>query len=67
MKSIKISAISFLLLGIPALVLAGNYSSKTKTSMDIVDTAVSAKSLRPQNELIVGTSGFGKTNVAEKP
>ena len=44
MKSIKISAISFLLLGIPALVLAGNYSSKTKTSMDIVDTAVSAKS-----------------------
>lgn len=44
MKSIKISAISFLLLGIPALVLAGNYSSKTKTSMDIVDTAVSAES-----------------------
>ena len=44
MKSLKVVAISFLLLAIPALLLAGNYSSKAKASMDIVDTAVSAKS-----------------------
>ncbi|CAB1083489.1 Secreted and surface protein containing fasciclin-like repeats [Olavius algarvensis Delta 1 endosymbiont] len=44
MKILKITTISLLLLGMPALLLAGNYGSKTKTSMDIVDTAVSAKS-----------------------
>ena len=44
MKSLKVIAISLILLAIPALLLAGNYSSKSKASMDIVDTAVSAKS-----------------------
>ena len=44
MKPLKIITISLLLLGIPALLLAGNYGSKSKASMDIVDTAVSAKS-----------------------
>ena len=44
MKALKIIAISLLLLGIPVLLLAGNYSSKSKASMDVVDTAVSAKS-----------------------
>ena len=44
MKSTKILFVSLILLGLPALLLAGNYASKAKTSMDIVDTAVSAKS-----------------------
>ena len=44
MKSLKIITISLLVLGIPALLLAGNYGSKSKASMDIVDTAVSANS-----------------------
>jgi len=44
MKPLKIITVSLLLLAIPALLLAGNYSSKSKASMDIVDTAVSAKS-----------------------
>ena len=44
MKAIKILTISLLILGMPALLLAGNYGSKTKMSMDIVDTAISAKS-----------------------
>jgi len=44
MKPLKIITISLLLLGIPALLLAGNYGSKSKASMDIVDTAVSAGS-----------------------
>jgi uncharacterized surface protein with fasciclin (FAS1) repeats len=44
MKSNKIMAITFLMLAIPVLALAGNYGSKAKSSMDIVDTAVSANS-----------------------
>ena len=44
MKPFKIITVSLLLLAIPALLLAGNYGSKSKASMDIVDTAVSAKS-----------------------
>ena len=44
MKPLKIITMSLLLLAIPALLLAGNYGSKSKASMDIVDTAVSAKS-----------------------
>lgn len=44
MKPLRIIAISLILLGIPALLLAGNYGSKSKASMDIVDTAVSANS-----------------------
>jgi len=44
MKSIKVMTILIVLLGIPALLLAGNYGKKAQGSMDIVDTAVSAKS-----------------------
>jgi len=44
MKSIKVITFSLLLLGVPGLLFAGSYGSKTKSSMDIVDTAVSAKS-----------------------
>ena len=44
MKSLKIMTVSLLVLGIPALLLAGNYGSKSKASVDIVDTAVSANS-----------------------
>lgn len=44
MKSLKIFLVSVLLLGVPVMLLAGNYGYKSKVSMDIVDTAVSARS-----------------------
>ena len=44
MKSFKIFLVSALLLGIPVMLMAGNYGYKSKASMDIVDTAVSARS-----------------------
>jgi uncharacterized surface protein with fasciclin (FAS1) repeats len=44
MKHIKILTLTLLLIGVPALLFAGSHGSKTKMSMDIVDTAVSAGS-----------------------
>jgi uncharacterized surface protein with fasciclin (FAS1) repeats len=44
MKNLKIVVVSLMLFGLPALLFAGGYGYKTKMSMDIVDTAVSAKS-----------------------
>ena len=42
MKTFKIFAYALVLFSLPALLMAGNYGNKAKTSMDIVDTAVSA-------------------------
>ena len=44
MTKLKTLTILLILFGLPALLFAGSYGSKTKMSMDIVDTAVSAKS-----------------------
>jgi uncharacterized surface protein with fasciclin (FAS1) repeats len=44
MKITKIITTTLLLLGMPALLLAGSYGSKSEKTKDIVDTAVSAKS-----------------------
>ena len=42
MKIFKLTLIAFMLVITPALLMAGSHGSKAKTSMDIVDTAVSA-------------------------
>ena len=44
MKTFRIIMITVFLLSLPVLLLAGGYGYKTKASMDIVDTAISAKS-----------------------
>lgn len=44
MKTIKSILVTILLLGVPVMLLAGGYGYKTKTSINIVDTAVSARS-----------------------
>ena len=44
MKTFRIILITVFLLSLPVVLLAGGYGYKTKASMDIVDTAVSAKS-----------------------
>ena len=44
MKTYKIAITVLLLVSVPAILLAGSHGYKTKKSMDIVDTAVSAKS-----------------------
>ncbi len=44
MKSFKIFLVSVLLFGVPVMLMAGNYGYKSKASMDIIDTAVSARS-----------------------
>jgi len=44
MKKLRVITVTLLLLGVPGLLFAGNHGSKTTSSMDIVDTAVSAKS-----------------------
>ncbi len=44
MKIINVIAIISVLITVPVVLLAGNYSYKKKASMDIVDTAISAKS-----------------------
>jgi len=44
MKKFKLTLIAFMLVITPALLMAGSHGSKAKTSMDIVDTAVSAGS-----------------------
>ena len=44
MKTIKAIVVTVLLLGVPVALLAGGYGYQTKMSMDIVDTAISAKS-----------------------
>ena len=44
MKIFNIVIISVLLVSAPVLLLAGSYGSKSKVSMDIVDTAISARS-----------------------
>lgn len=44
MKIFNMILVTILLLSVPVLLLAGSYGYKTKTSMDIVDTAISAKS-----------------------
>ena len=42
MKIIKLTALTLVLLSFPAYLMAGSHGYKAKTSMDIVDTAVSA-------------------------
>ena len=44
MKIINIIAMISVLITVPVVLLAGNYGYKKKASMDIVDTAISAKS-----------------------
>ena len=44
MKIFRTILITILLLSVPVVLLAGSHGSYTKNSMDIVDTAVSAKS-----------------------
>ena len=44
MKIINIIAIISVLITVPVVLMAGNYGHKKKASMDIVDTAISAKS-----------------------
>ncbi len=44
MKNLKITTLTLLLLGVPMMLLAGGYGKKSESSMDIVDTAVSANS-----------------------
>ena len=44
MKIFRTVLVTIVLLSVPALLLAGNYGYKSKASMDIVDTAISAKS-----------------------
>ena len=44
MKIFNVLLITVLLISAPALLIAGNYGTQTKMSMDIVDTAISAKS-----------------------
>jgi uncharacterized surface protein with fasciclin (FAS1) repeats len=44
MKKIKVVLVTTLTLIFPIVLLAGNYSYKTKKSMDIVHTAISSKS-----------------------
>ena len=44
MRNLKIISLSLLVLGMPMMLLAGGYGYKAKSSMDIVDTAVSANS-----------------------
>lgn len=44
MKNIKSNVLSLLIISLPAILFAGGYKSKAKMNMDIVDTAVSAKS-----------------------
>ena len=44
MKIINFLAIVSVLITVPVVLMAGNYGYKTKASMDIVDTAISARS-----------------------
>ena len=44
MKTIKTILVTILLLSVPVVLIAGGYGYQTKMSMDIVDTAISAKS-----------------------